>query len=104
VVVVTMAHRPQADFGPDFKPLLDDNRHVDCDNRTVRAAVASEPNARLLDLDAYVCPKGRCRPSIDGITLRADGVHFVGDSATLIAAWMLPKVLDLADLHPRPAS
>jgi peptidoglycan/LPS O-acetylase OafA/YrhL len=104
VVVVTMVHRPPADFGSDFKPPKDDNRHVDCDNRMLRAAVAAEPHARLLDLDSYICPAGHCRPSIDGITLRTDGVHFLKDGAVVVAAWLLPKVLALADLHPRGSS
>ena len=98
VVVVTIPHPPGDAVGIP----KDAGRHIDCNNRTLRRVVASEPRARLLDLDAYICPNGHCRESINGITLRPDGVHFLRGGATVVAQWMLPRVLELAGLRPSP--
>ncbi|HMC40397.1 MAG TPA: hypothetical protein VKI19_12090, partial [Acidimicrobiales bacterium] len=78
-------------------------------NGIVRQVVAAHPGrARLLDLDAMVCPGGRYRSSLGAIPLRApDGVHYpffnIGapdapDPDTVaecrsFGAWLAPRVL-----------
>ena len=103
VVAVTTVHPPKiVDIGAGIVIPAVDGRDVDCENHALRNAVAAEPKARLLDLDGYVCPKGECRTSIDGVALRTDGRHFQGPAANLIAGWLLPRVLALAKLRAHP--
>ena len=103
VVVVTIVHPPHVvDIGPGIVMPASYGRDVECENRALREAVAAEPRARILDLDAYVCPRGECLESIDGVALRTDGRHFQGAASNIISAWLLPRVLELAGLHPHP--
>jgi peptidoglycan/LPS O-acetylase OafA/YrhL len=95
VVVVSIVHPPSfIDIGPGISVPPSYGRDVDCLNHLLRQVVASETNARLLDLDAYICPKGECRTKLDGVTLRGDGRHFQGPAANVVAKWMLPRVLE----------
>jgi peptidoglycan/LPS O-acetylase OafA/YrhL len=71
------------------------DREVDCDN-AVRRTVARATGAQLVDLFAYTCPTPECRDTVDGITLRPDGVHYQGPSAPIVDEW----ILDQLDLHP----
>ena len=65
----------------------------DCVNAIDREVAAETPNTVVVDLAAYICPtKDTCRTEQDGIELRPDGIHFVDDSARLIASWMLPQL------------
>lgn len=98
VVVVTIVHPPRfIDVGPGISVPPSYGRDVDCLNRLLRQVVASEPNARLLDLDAYICPGGECRTKLGGVKLRGDGRHFQGPAANVVAAWMVPRVLQGVD-------
>ncbi|HEX4490820.1 MAG TPA: acyltransferase [Acidimicrobiia bacterium] len=99
VVVVSVVHPPKRiDIGPGVAVPASYDRAVDCMNRGLKNAVASRPRASYLDLDAYICPHGACHDTINGVTLRSDGRHFENGAATLVARWMLPKVLKLAHL------
>jgi peptidoglycan/LPS O-acetylase OafA/YrhL len=94
VVVVSIVHPPRfIDIGPGIAVPVSDDRDVDCLNRLLEEAVTSSPRAHLLDLDAYICPQGNCKTTLDGVTLRADGRHFQGTAANVVAAWMIPRVL-----------
>jgi peptidoglycan/LPS O-acetylase OafA/YrhL len=65
----------------------------DCVNAIDREVAAESPNTVLVDLATYICPtKDTCRTEQDGIELRPDGIHFLDDSARLIATWMLPQL------------
>jgi hypothetical protein len=102
VVVVTIVHPPRfIDVGPGIEVPAAYGRAVDCLNRLLRKAVASQPRARLLDLDAYICPHGTCRTKLDGVALRPDGRHFQGPAANVVAAWMMPRVLTLGGVATR---
>lgn len=95
VVVVSIVHPPDfIDIGPGVSVPAAYGRAVDCLNRLLRQVVDSEPTARLVDLDAYICPRGACRTKLDGVTLREDGRHFQGEAANVIAKWLLPHVLE----------
>ena len=67
------------------------HRATDCENRMTRA-IAAETGAQLVDLFGYVCPNGRCRAKIDGVTLRPDGLHYQGPGARLVASWLIDQV------------
>lgn len=100
VVVVSIVHPPRfIDVGPGILVPAVYGRDVACLNRLLREAVAAEPGSRLLDLDAYICPGGECRTKLVGVTLRGDGRHFQGPAANVVAAWMLPRVLEGVDAH-----
>jgi len=76
---VSIVHPPRfIDVGPGIAVPAAYGRDVDCLNRLLRSAVAANPRARLLDLDAYICPHGTCRTTLDGVALRGDGRHFQG--------------------------
>ncbi|MEY2423816.1 MAG: hypothetical protein QOI95_3883 [Acidimicrobiaceae bacterium] len=65
----------------------------DCVNAIDREVAAETPNVVLIDLAAYICPThDNCRTEQDGVALRPDGIHYVDDSARLIAEWMLPQL------------
>ena len=102
VVVVSIVHPPRfIDIGAGITVPPVYGRDVECLNRLLRAVVASEPRARYLDLDAYICPGGKCRTKLDGIALRGDGRHFEGPAGNLVASWLLPRVLALAHVARR---
>jgi len=76
---------PTADFMPDSA-----HASIDCVN-AVHAKVASEvPGVEVLDLATLICPDGKCRTDINGVTLRSDGLHFdEGPPADYVARWLL---------------
>jgi len=101
VVVVSVVHPPKRiDVGAGIEVPASYDQAVDCTNRYLKNVVASRPRARYLDLDAYICPNGDCRETLDGVTLRPDGRHFQNAAATLVAKWMMPRILALAHLRP----
>jgi hypothetical protein len=63
------------------------------------AAPTADGRVRVVDLDPFVCPHGKCTQVVDGVVLRVDGSHFsragaevVGKqlSATILACWHDP--------------
>jgi peptidoglycan/LPS O-acetylase OafA/YrhL len=93
VVVTTTAYwRPTAVSpyaGVEDLPRLDHD--TDCDN-AIRHAVAAGTGARLVDLFGYTCPAGRCRAQQDGVTLRPDGLHYLGRSGPIVAKWLVDQI------------
>jgi hypothetical protein len=73
--------------GPNPQP--DAHARVDCLDATYRAAAAAEPGTTTVDLNAFACPAGTCRKTIDGVELRKDGLHFRDAGATLAGRWVL---------------
>lgn len=73
--------------------------------RSVRAAlavaVARNPQARLLDLDAAVCPDGTCRAERDGITVYRDNQHVTAAFMTTLAP-ALGIALAASGIDPHP--
>jgi hypothetical protein len=69
-------------------------KQVDCINRSLRKVAQKHPRFRLLDLSEMVCPKGECTREVNGLPLRADGVHF-----DVVAAAELGRRI-LAELDP----
>ena len=65
---------------------------TDCRNALAYDFAVAHPTVALVDLGRYVCPaRDRCRTTVDGITLREDGAHYRGESARLIARWLLRR-------------
>ena len=69
-------------------------------NDVWRRWAADHPDVTLLDLDAHACPGGKYAATIDGVTMRTDGVHFTLPGARLLWKWLGPAVLDIE--HGRP--
>ena len=47
--------------------------------------------------DRWVCPEWpACRTEVDGVELRADGVHFNDEGARVVARWLTPQLLAAA--------
>jgi len=64
---------------------------VDCINKSIRKVAASVPNAHVLELADYLCPRGDCAlESTDGV-IRPDGVHFSLEGARDLARWVLEQ-------------
>jgi peptidoglycan/LPS O-acetylase OafA/YrhL len=101
VVVVSLVLPPKiVDIGPGLVMPPEYSRAVECENGALRRAVGQEPGAHLLDLDAYVCPDGKCVDHMDGVELRTDGRHFQGAAANLVSPWILDHALQQAGLRP----
>jgi hypothetical protein len=68
-----------------------DTRRVDHFNDLLRrtAEKFADEGVTLIDLNAFVSPDHRYTNVVQGVELRADGVHFVGAGAQLVARWLL---------------
>src|SRR4051794_25141439 len=66
-------------------------------NDVWRRYAADHPDVTVLDLYAHACPEGKYTPTIDGVAMRTDGVHFTLPGARLMWKWLGPEVLDIAD-------
>jgi peptidoglycan/LPS O-acetylase OafA/YrhL len=64
---------------------------IACDNR-VRRRVAAATGAQLVDLFEFICPDGQCRDKQNGVSLRADGLHYEGAGGEIVARWLLSQV------------
>ena len=71
----------------------DHRDRTDCLNEIYRSVAAQRPALAMLDLQSFVCPAGKaepCRP------WRTDGLHFDGDGAVAVAAWLVDHLAPLA--------
>ena len=51
----------------------------------------------MLDLNRLVCPTGRYTPTINGVPMRSDGLHYTPAAVQrVIAPWLLPRLDALA--------
>jgi hypothetical protein len=69
-------------------------------NDVWRRYAADHLDVTLLDLDAHACPNGAYTDTIDGVTMRTDGVHFTLPGARLLWKWLGPEVLRIARAVP----
>jgi hypothetical protein len=77
--------------GQDYFPLSLGNQ-AECVNRLLRDA-ATATHSSVLDLDGYLCPRtGRCGSTLDGQTLRPDGLHFVNPGGRILATWVAQQL------------
>jgi hypothetical protein len=64
---------------------------VDCLNEEL-SRVAVTRQVHLLDLNAWMCPKGSCRDVEHGVVLRPDGLHFANDGAGMALRWLYTQI------------
>ncbi|HSO96144.1 MAG TPA: acyltransferase [Acidimicrobiia bacterium] len=83
-------------FGPDFFA------RDECIRTAERAATTAVPGASTVDFKDLICPQNHCINTIDGITLRADGMHYEGPAAELIVQWLVPRLRLIAAAPPPP--
>jgi peptidoglycan/LPS O-acetylase OafA/YrhL/lysophospholipase L1-like esterase len=67
------------------------NGKVDCYNRILKEA-AESAGADAIDLNAFVCPNGRCTITSRDAPVRPDGLHFDGLGAEDTARWVLQQL------------
>jgi len=66
---------------------------TDCMNSVYREVVPTEPRARLVPLDSFVCPaRDRCVETMEGVKLREDGIHFDHEGSDYIARWLISQM------------
>ncbi|HEY5013952.1 MAG TPA: acyltransferase family protein [Acidimicrobiia bacterium] len=83
-VILTTAVYPRYPFAAE-------DRATDCGN-VIRRQVAAATGSQLVDMLQYVCPHRACRTKQNGVTLRPDGEHYIGQGATIVAKWLLDQV------------
>jgi peptidoglycan/LPS O-acetylase OafA/YrhL len=88
--VVDLVTAPTGPLAPDDKETFDERQ--DCINEVIEDVGERSPEAETIDMAQYVCPDGECKESIDGIYLRADGLHFRDAGALLISRWLAPEL------------
>ena len=88
-VLVTSPHSDNP-FRPDNADEV-----TGCHNRTVRAA-AKASGAALIDLDAHLCPDGKCATKANGELIRPDALHFNGKGGEPTARWLIEQALAAA--------
>jgi peptidoglycan/LPS O-acetylase OafA/YrhL len=70
-----------------------DPRRVAAVNAVLGDVARSRPKVvRVVDLGAFLCPGGRARDRIDGVTMRSDGVHFTPAGAQVVSRWLAPRL------------
>jgi lysophospholipase L1-like esterase len=74
-----------------------DTRRVDHLNELIQlVARANIDRVGVVDLNRYLSPDGQFHPTVGGQLLQDDGVHFGVDGRKVVAAWLAPKLRELA--------
>jgi lysophospholipase L1-like esterase len=94
VVLVAPPPSTLAGIPPDL------NRGNECIREIEQRLAEANPSVTSLDLTPLICPSGRCRSEIDGVTLRPDGMHFEGAGADIVTRWLAPKLRAVAEQPP----
>lgn len=97
-VVVSLAARSTNTYRHE-----DNWAHTGCTN-AVMAEVAAQHGDPVVDLDAWLCPGGRCREQAQGLYIRSDGVHFQGPGGIEATRWLLGRVASEAGLDLAPTT
>ncbi|MDQ1651167.1 MAG: hypothetical protein QOI35_367 [Cryptosporangiaceae bacterium] len=85
--------RPDGGSYPEDQPA-----RIDAWNRLlIQTAAAHSGAVSVAPLGALLSPSGRYQPTLDGIALRSDGLHFTPAAVrSLIAPWLAPQLRALA--------
>jgi peptidoglycan/LPS O-acetylase OafA/YrhL len=95
---VVIATAPYLRSGVVVESKQEGDRRIDCMNRVFRDIV-DDGSAVLLDLAKFVCPtRATCRDRVNGTVLRRDGVHYDGDGGKIVARWLVPRLVTLAEV------
>jgi hypothetical protein len=62
------------------------SRSIEGVERALAEAVARQPTARLVDMDGFVCPGGRCLAERDGMVIYRDNEHLALDYVETLAS------------------
>ena len=101
VLVPTVPCHQVPDFGTSKTPsIINDESRIDALNGLLGDVVdhytgQPGPRVELVDLHGYLCPDGYTN-TVDGITLREDGLHFTPDGAAYVWKFLAPKVEAIA--------
>jgi peptidoglycan/LPS O-acetylase OafA/YrhL len=68
------------------------NQATGCLGAVERKLARDDPRVSTIDLSRFVCPKGECRNTVDGVNLRPDGLHFLGPGADVTVRWLVPRI------------
>ncbi len=83
---------------PEYDPW-----RVDRINALYRDFLVAHPDRyTLIDLNRYVSPGGKFTDTLNGIHIRADGVHFTLEGATYVSQWLAPQLERVAQLPDAP--
>ncbi len=102
--VVTFATAPYYKRGEQPNGGLypeDETWRVDRWNQLLRAFVAQNGSATLVDLGGLLAPQGKMTYTVDGVTVRAsDGVHITPQGGRWLAPQLLPALTQLVQRPP----
>jgi len=65
---------------------------VDCLNTAITSVAKASPRTTVVDLDAWLCPGGKCRRTDGDVNIREDGLHFRNAGGDLVANWILTQL------------
>jgi peptidoglycan/LPS O-acetylase OafA/YrhL len=86
--------QPDGELYPEDQP-----ERVDSWNRLLSPVVAAHPAATLLDLNHVLDPDGKFTWTVDGITVRSDGVHLTPDGVRWLTPWLAGQFRSAANGH-----
>ena len=93
VAITTVPCYRKIDTGfDDQHVIVNATRRQDWLNSVIRDFVHTHPQVHLVDLRAAVCPNGGYSETIDGVTLRVDGVHWTPEGAAWVWRWMAEEL------------
>jgi peptidoglycan/LPS O-acetylase OafA/YrhL len=79
---------------------------VDHWNDLLRGVAQAHPDSvTVIDLHSYLAPQGELLDSIAGVDgIRSDGIHFSPQGADVVARWLSPKIVRLANQGRLPTA
>jgi hypothetical protein len=92
LVTIPCHQVPDLGLAPQTK-LINDESRIAWTNQLAAEIVAANPEVQLVDLHQYLCSDGY-QNTLDGITLRYDGMHFSPDGASYVWTWLAPQLLE----------
>ena len=81
------AEKPDGSLYPEDQPA-----RVDAWNELLRGVVAEYPDATIADLNEKLSPNGYYQTRVDGIRMRADGVHPTPEAVEWLTPWLVEAV------------
>ena len=77
----------------------EDLQRVEALNIVYRRFASEHPDqVTLVDLFTFTCPEGSFSDLvINGVKMREDGTHFTPQSSYIVARWLLPQLVQIAD-------
>jgi len=90
LVLVTSAYSERRSNVTDWAGVI---RGDDCGNRIESQVASTTPRVSVADLNSLLClPNGMCATHREGVALRPDGTHFVGQGAQIVTRMLAPEM------------